>query len=994
MIKVSRLVLAALFLLLFSGMSFAVDVDPCASWPVTLEEDADGFYEIGSADALYKFACMVNNGATNISGKLTADICLNACKEGESVLKANGTLSDNASNFTQWTPIGTSEKPYTGTFDGNGHTIRGLYVNDGDAEYVGLFGYIDESAKVQNVGVDDSYFKGCQYVGGVVGYNYNGTVSNVYNTGSVSGETFVGGVVGKNEGSVSNVYNTGSVSESGNDVGGVVGNNFGTVSNAYNTGSVSGSGDDVGGVVGYSFNGTVSNVYNTGSVSGNGVGVGGVVGNNYGTVSNAYYNTDFYAGNAVGEGDASGANVEGKTTLELASKTLPNGFDENVWVAGSISIGDDGSVTFGLPYLNGQSSQLTFKLEMDVNKYLEISTALQLKLFAQLVNSGETNINGKLTADICLNACKEGDKPLLEQIAGLGENGDISTLGFNQWTPMNVQGGVQVTLNGNGKTISGLYFNDENQDNVGLFGEVYGTVSVSNLGIRDSYFRGESCVGGLVGYNNNGTLTITNSYNAGTVSGRGVYVGGLVGNNNGENVRLTITNSYNAGTVSGSDGSICIGGLVGVNGGKNAKLTITNSYNAGSVSGGDDVGGLVGVNGGEKAMLTITNSYNAGTVSRGDDSYEVGGLVGYENGGTWIITNSFFLAAGGNGDGLGGELKAFLDDFHNGTVAKELHDWCEMDGETCKEGGLNGSIWGQDLAAENSLPDFSGVVGFKYGSITFFNLNDDVADSASIDATAKAPVSILKDIAVSKHVTFKRPFAVGYSTMMLPFSVSEENLPDGLEFYSFGEVEEINGKYTASYISVTGLNAHTPYIVKNSGEDALSQVTFEGEFTLGTSVMPPPNSSSSAWKFNGTYEYKTWEEGDAGLGRTYGFAANDGVNDTSIVGKFAKVGAGAYIYPMRAYLEYTAPAALARPAANGEIRTVASLPDEIDVVIVDKDEKTGEQTTKVIGTINTRTGEFKFANDRWFDLNGRYLGSKKPTQKGAYYNNGKKVIVK
>ncbi|MCQ2063962.1 MAG: hypothetical protein MJY99_11575, partial [Fibrobacter sp.] len=115
----------------------------------------------------------------------------------------------------------------------------------------------------------------------------------------------------------------------------------------------------------------------------------------------------------------------------------------------------------------------------------------------------------------------------------------------------------------------------------------------------------------------------------------------------------------------------------------------------------------------------------------------------------------------------------------------------------------------------------------------------------------------------------------------------------------------------------------------------------------------------------------------------------------------AKVGAGAYIYPMRAYLEYDAPTKLGRPAANGvaakvagKANTVAALPDEIEVVIVDKDETTGEQTTRVIGKLDTRTGEFKFANDRWFDLQGRYLGTKKPTQKGAYYNNGKKVIVK
>ncbi len=595
----------------------------------------------------------------------------------------------------------------------------------------------------------------------------------------------------------------------------------------------------------------------------------------------------------------------------------------------------------------GETGAKTFYAQWEEMKCYEIASSEALYEFADIVNQKtKGGACGKLTADIVVNT-----KGVLNTDGSLNSG----RTDLESWTPMNVKENVKVTFNGAGHTISGLYFNDVTQDNVGFFGLVQGKLTISNLGIVDSYFKGYSLVGGLVGWGN-GILTITNSYNAGSVSGNGSNVGGLVGWGNGT-------------------------------------LSITNSYNAGFVSGSTQVGGLVGLYVGRSDYtLTITNSYNMGSV-RGDSN--VGGLVGSGRGGTLTITHSFFLAMGKGGDVYGG-TETSLDDFHNGTVAFQLHNWCEKDGDVCKEGGLNGSVWGQDLNDANSLPDFSGVVGFKYGSITFFNLNDCVADSASIDATAKAPVSIPENIAVSKHVTFKRPFAVGYSTMMLPFSVSAENKPAELEFYRFDKVEEINGKYTASYNPVNAgsvLNAHTPYIVKNSGKDALSQVTFEGEFTLGTSGMPPPNSSSSAWKFNGTYEYKTWEEGDAGLGKTYGFAGSNG-NDPSIVGKFAKVGAGAYIYPMRAYLEYTAPAALARPAANGVAASIASLPDELDVVIVDKDETSGEETTKVIGTINTRTGEFKFANDRWFDLQGRYLGSKKPTQKGAYYNNGKKVIVK
>ena len=649
--------LAALFTLLFSNLSFAVDVDPCASWPVTLEEDADGFYEIGSADALYKFACMVNNGATNISGKLTADICMNACKEGESVLKANGTLSDNASNFTQWTPIGTSEKPYTGTFDGNGYTIRGLYFNDESTEYVGLFGYIDESAKVQNVGVVDSYFKGCQYVGGVVGYNFNGTVSNSYNTGSVSGETFVGGVVGKNEGSVSNVYNTGSVSESGNDVGGVVGNNFGTVSNAYNTGSVSGSGDDVGGVVGYSFNGTVSNVYNTGSVSGNGVGVGGVVGNNYGTVSNvyntgavsgetfvggvvgnnggtvsnAYYNTDMPCENC----DSPIEGTTGKTTAELAALDVALAFEnsDGVWVAGYDSI-SNGWRKYAFLSLKGVGTAPTF-IELDLNATeVEISNVEELLKFAELVNAGNTTLNAKLTADIVVN---EG---VLKADGTL--NGDGSN--FTQWTPIGtVEKPYEGTFDGNGKRISGLYFSDEDVNYVGLF--KYNEGIVQNVGVVDSYIRGRYYVGGVVGCNKG---TVSNVYNTGAVSGSD-EVGGVVGCN-----KRTISNVYNTGAVSGW---VEVGGVVGFNAGNS---TVSNVYNTGAVSGNVKVGGVVGWN----IDGTVSNVYNTGAVSGLD---EVGGVVG-NNGGT--VENAYYNTDFYAGNALGENKSGSIENVDGITTAE------------------------------------------------------------------------------------------------------------------------------------------------------------------------------------------------------------------------------------------------------------------------------------------------------------------------------------
>ena len=193
-----------------------------------------------------------------------------------------------------WQPIGISytrdgtsaSRYFSGNYDGGGYTISGVFTPAGSSngyDYQGLFGYVagrssTQQASIANLGVIDSFVQGYESVGGVVGSAGSyATISNVYNTGSVSGRYTVGGVVGSAYATVSNAYNTGLVSGS-SSVGGVVGNaGSSTVINVYNTGSVSGS-SRVGGVVGYvSYNSTITNAYNTGSVSG-GSQVGGVVG--------------------------------------------------------------------------------------------------------------------------------------------------------------------------------------------------------------------------------------------------------------------------------------------------------------------------------------------------------------------------------------------------------------------------------------------------------------------------------------------------------------------------------------------------------------------------------------------------------------------------------------------------------------------------------------------------------------------------------------------
>ena len=193
-----------------------------------------------------------------------------------------------------WTAIGTESNCFYGCFDGNGYAVHGIYINTPERSSKGLFGYNSGGAIIANLGVVESYIYGYAYVGGVVGYLYIGAAINCYNTGNVTGGSYVGGVVGKGS-DVTDCYNTGSVT-GGIDVGGVVGliGKGSDVTDCYNTGSVTGVAE-VGGVVGLAVDSTFTNCYNTGIVNGND-NVGGVVGQSIGTVTDCY-NTGSITGN-------------------------------------------------------------------------------------------------------------------------------------------------------------------------------------------------------------------------------------------------------------------------------------------------------------------------------------------------------------------------------------------------------------------------------------------------------------------------------------------------------------------------------------------------------------------------------------------------------------------------------------------------------------------------------------------------------------------------
>ena len=116
-------------------------------------------YQIGTAAELYWFAGLVNGTLVDVQKNasanaiLTKDITVN-----KGVLDANKDLV-SGSDFIEWTPVGNNIYAYTGTFDGKGYTISGLYFNNPNSSFVGLFGKIGANGKISNVGVLDSYFQ-------------------------------------------------------------------------------------------------------------------------------------------------------------------------------------------------------------------------------------------------------------------------------------------------------------------------------------------------------------------------------------------------------------------------------------------------------------------------------------------------------------------------------------------------------------------------------------------------------------------------------------------------------------------------------------------------------------------------------------------------------------------------------------------------------------------------------------------------------------------
>jgi hypothetical protein len=162
-------------------------------------------------------------------------------------LSAHYKLIADITLTSDWTPIGTSTNPFSGTFIGNGHVISNMTIQSNSNDQ-GMFGYL--TGTVYGFGLRDVNIRGQQNVGGIAGSSSNGNIFSCYVTGHIRGTDNVGGLVGsKNSGSISNSYTTCEITATGNNIGGIVGNNNGSIYVCYATGIIRGN-SRVGGIVG------------------------------------------------------------------------------------------------------------------------------------------------------------------------------------------------------------------------------------------------------------------------------------------------------------------------------------------------------------------------------------------------------------------------------------------------------------------------------------------------------------------------------------------------------------------------------------------------------------------------------------------------------------------------------------------------------------------------------------------------------------------------
>ena len=501
--------------------------------------------------------------------------------------------------------------------------------------------------------------------------------------------------------------------------------------------------------------------------------------------------------------------------------------------------------------------------------------------------------------------------------------------------------------------------------------------------------------------------TISNLHVEGTITG-GTYesLGGLVGHAEGN---ITIKNCHVSTEISTTfSGSALHGGVIGTWNGTYATCTVTGCVYDGQIYNPDEAGvttschGFIGWDYGNYGTITFTDCLSA-PAAYGTGKYALGGncfTFVYPNSEptlTYNMTNCYYTSTLGNKQGRPAATA---------TVAP-----ANLGNATTDHGMVDGYKNGFLYNGKYYTPKYGdAVVEYRFNE---WNERADVTINGTNNQETGVNVvgvNITEEVGNIKSVTYNRPFnAAQAATVILPFDYTC-NSNEGGKFYGFKEVvyDENLHKWVCTMVepgeegsnNVTTLTANTPYVfMPNDATPSDPTMAFPniesmtgGVVTLQTTTANDGvyggATTDAAWNFHGTYKGKSW----AVASNDYGFAARSGTEAggaaTVEAGQFVRFTLGAFIKPMRCYLSYVGTEAPA--PARGLTRAAATddLPQSITVRLVSR---SGETTA--IGEIDTKTGKMTFDSEAWYTLDGVRL-SGKPSTKGIYINNGKKVAIK
>lgn len=353
----------------------------------------------------------------------------------------------------------------------------------------------------------------------------------------------------------------------------------------------------------------------------------------------------------------------------------------------------------------------------------EISNAGQLYWFAGLVNGTLDGVEQNTLANAILTTNITVNENLLDSLQYDEEDNVSNGSDFITWTPIADWMGNRTTqysgtFDGNNKTVSGLYFNGDSTC-IGLFGSSESDGNIKNVGVVDSYFKGND------------------------------HVGGVCGNNAG-----TITNCYNAGNLTAIESSATIGGICGYNNGG----TVTNCYNTGTVTATGSVASVGGVCG--CSIELISNCYNIGTVTATSSGADISGICGYNFG---PIKNCYYLAD--TEDENGGKTTA---QFASGEVAYLLSQGCTV-GEGEDAVTYSGSVWGQNLATEN-YPLLNGKTVYQVDS--YEGCIGNPGNSTKVYSNTNAPIYVEHNYSSKGTCTICGAFKNGIGEHLDGYSLS------------------------------------------------------------------------------------------------------------------------------------------------------------------------------------------------------------------------------